>query len=364
MSKKLKRLTQLKAEMDNKMYENRLEKLAKAMKKKELKQVLIQEPKHIFYLTGYSILFPGVKNKVSLLINSKAKTTLFVNPPLAEDASQYTDEVITVNHSLVKGTTERDKLFSKMLERGLQKTELIIRPDIENMRRIKDKQEKKFLQALARLSGYGYQAIQKKCVPGATEIDLLLAAKEICVKKNKRDLFVSGDFVSGKRTLEIGGEATARKLCPKENMIVDLWLVKDHYWSDTCRTFFVGNNATVKQKSLLLMLKDIQLLVEKTIRPGVKAVDIYWQIQNDLKKYGYTCPHHLGHGIGLDFWEPPYITSDSTDVFEKDMVFTIEIGVYEKRYQGFRIEDNYIVTPAGIKKITGQLEKQQRKISR
>lgn len=329
------------------------------MRKKNLKYVLLEDVKGVYYFSGFSILFPGVKNRAGLLVDAKGKTTLVVSAPLAEGCGSHAEKVVPVEHSYVAGTAKRDALFGRTLkaisrqtEAALKKAFTAITPDIAIMRQYKDAGDKKQLRRLARLARVGYDAAHSVCLSGKTELDLFLTAKTACVTANKQDLFVFGDFVSGKRSLEIAGPPTTRKLRTGENMIIDLWLIGNHYWSDTARTFFVDGNANEKQQSVMEILRNVQKRAERAIRPGVRAVDIYRQMQHDLGKYGYSCPHHMGHGFGLDFWEPPFITADSTDVFRKDMAFTLELGVYDKKDLGFRIEDSYFVAEAGITRFT------------
>ena len=344
--------------MSGNIHKKRTASLSRAMRKKDLRCVLLEDIKCVYYFSGFSMLFPGVKERVGLIVDAKGKSTLVVSAPLAAGCGSCADKVVLVEHSVVEGQAKRDTLFARALkvvtgrsEAALNKAGRAVGPDIALMRQCKDAEDKRRLRHLAQLARIGYKAAERQCVSGRTELDLLLAARAACVSANKDDIFVSGGFMSGERTV-IGGMATARKLKSGENIIIDLWLIGNHYWSDTCRTFFVDGRSTQKQREILEMLKDVKRRTERAIRPGVKAVDIYRKAQGDLKKYGYTCPHHIGHGIGLDFWEPPFITSDSTDVFEKDMAFAIEIGVYIEKDLGFRVEDNYFVTETGVRRFT------------
>lgn len=341
--------------MDNSIYKKRQENLARTMKKKNINKALFENAKHIFYLTGFSILFSGVKNDLKLILEvekEEVQATLVVSEGLADSASKYADNVIEVKHSFTKGSATRNEMFAGFLSAEMHNTEALLTAEIENMRKFKDSREKDLLRSTGRLSQIAYRAIAEECVSGKSELDLLLCAQNACINANGKQLFVSGDFVSGERTIDIGGEATQRKLSEGENVIVDLWLISNLYWSDTCRTFFVDGNASPEKIKVIEMLQEISEKSEKSIKPGVKAVDIYNQIQNSLGKYGYRCPHHLGHGIGIDFWEAPFITEDSEDVFEENMAFTIEIGVYDKDLQGFRLENNYILNESGLELIS------------
>lgn len=346
--------------MDTDACRRRRDALARAAASRGVGHVLLTDTKHIYYFTGFSVLFPGVRNRTDLVVDNQGRATLLVSAPLAEGAGPHADTVVPIEHSLVRGAPERDALFDAALKAAtgrssaeLQPTEAALQADMAHMRRRKDKQEQEQLRHLGRLAGVGYDAIQRRCVSGKTELDLLLAAKAACVHANEQDLFVSGDFVSGPRTLEMGGPATARRLETGDNVIVDLWLVGDHYWSDTCRTFCADGDPTDEQSGVLGMLSKAKSDAEESIRAGVEAGDIYRQIQGDLERHGHHCPHHLGHGFGLDSWEPPFITADTTDRFEEGMAFTIEIGVYGDEHTASRIEDNYFVTEGGVTRISG-----------
>lgn len=345
--------------MNKAIHRQRTEALARAMRKRNLKHVFLEDVGGLYYFSGFSILFPGVKNRAGLLVDAGGVSTLVVSAPLAAGCASHADSVVPVEHSYAAGPAKRDALFSRTLktitrqtEAGLKRAFSAISPDMAVMRQCKDAEEKRQLRRLARLARVGYDAAGGTCVAGKTELDLFLAAKAACVTANKQDLFVFGDFVSGSRSLEIAGPPTTRKLRAGENVIIDLWLIRNHYWSDTARTFFVDGNADEKQRGIMAMLRDVQKRAERAIRPGVQAVDVHRQMQRDLGKYGYMCPHHMGHGFGLAFWEPPFITADSTDVFRQDMAFTLEIGIYHKKHLGFRIEDSYFVTEAGIIRFT------------
>lgn len=83
------------------------------------------------------------------------------------------------------------------------------------------------------------------------------------------------------------------------------------------------------------------------VEPGVKAEDVDKEVQNFLEKEGYSCPHSVGHGIGLAVHEKPYISAKSDEVLKEGMVFTVEPGIYLEGKFGVRIEDDVVVTKKG-----------------
>jgi Xaa-Pro dipeptidase len=57
--------------------------------------------------------------------------------------------------------------------------------------------------------------------------------------------------------------------------------------------------------------------------------------------------HRLGHGIGLDGHEHPYLVRGSTTVLEPGMTFSNEPGIYVPGEFGLRCEDDMVITPDG-----------------
>lgn len=62
--------------------------------------------------------------------------------------------------------------------------------------------------------------------------------------------------------------------------------------------------------------------------------------------------HHTGHGIGLEGHEPPYLDQGNPQPLQPGMVVSIEPGIYELGYAGFRHSDTLVVTEDGCEWIT------------
>ena len=68
-----------------------------------------------------------------------------------------------------------------------------------------------------------------------------------------------------------------------------------------------------------------------------------------IKSQGYPLyPHGLGHGIGLAIHEAPRLRTDSREKLQKNMVFTIEPGIYIQGKFGIRLEDLVLLKDDGI----------------
>jgi Xaa-Pro dipeptidase len=72
--------------------------------------------------------------------------------------------------------------------------------------------------------------------------------------------------------------------------------------------------------------------------------------------YGYAFRHRLGHGIGMDVHEPPFLTKGNTTLMQTGMCFTIEPSIFIPNQFGARVEDIVVVGPDGGEALTTQFK--------
>jgi Xaa-Pro dipeptidase len=71
--------------------------------------------------------------------------------------------------------------------------------------------------------------------------------------------------------------------------------------------------------------------------------------------FGPYFAHRLGHGIGIECHEPPYLDGGNDELLRPGMCTTVEPGVYVPGEFGIRIEDDIIITEGGCEVIRGDL---------
>ncbi len=132
------------------------------------------------------------------------------------------------------------------------------------------------------------------------------------------------------------------------------------YWLDPGRTAVCGGKPTPEQRHLTESLVDMMHTLMAAIRPGVKVKDVGELGDRLSEESGYSSEvlktnwPYYGHSNGC-MWEPPYIeprlcTDD--DVFQENMVASVE-GFFDSEGVGTAVfETNYIITADGVEEIT------------
>lgn len=124
-------------------------------------------------------------------------------------------------------------------------------------------------------------------------------------------------------------------------VLIDFGVRYNGYVSDVTRT--IGSRYEQ-------ILKKVIKSLEQNIVPGIRSERLDAMARQKLGKHKKHFITSLGHGIGLDVHERPYISKNSIDTLAPGMVFTLEPGIYVK--SGIRIENDYLMTKKGVMKLT------------
>ena len=136
-------------------------------------------------------------------------------------------------------------------------------------------------------------------------------------------------------------------------LLIDFGCVVDGYHSDMTRTVFLGEPSD-RQRDLYGYVRDAQRRAEEAALVGVPGTAVHAAALDALAAVGYGAAftHGLGHGIGLEIHEQPLLKT-SDEPLQAGMAFTLEPGIYLPGEIGIRIEDDYHLTDAGLRRLTG-----------
>ena len=200
-----------------------------------------------------------------------------------------------------------------------------------------------------------YEALRAGLRPGLTEKDayrIVAAAVDSVCRNESYELI--GDFVGGIRTGLIEGPATDLVLKAGDLFVCDLSVRRGDTWSDTCRTFFLGEPTAAQRKAYETVIAS-QELGERIVRPGVVFEDVKTEVEAFLDSRGYAgkMPHHVGHLVGAKPYLKPAFEPGDKSVVAAGVVCTLEPGLYFEGDFGIRVENDYLVTSNGLENLFG-----------
>jgi Xaa-Pro aminopeptidase len=177
-------------------------------------------------------------------------------------------------------------------------------------------------------------------------------------------LFTSGAegikviIASGERSSLPNVPPSDRALEMGDIMRIDILGTLDSYWCDCARTYVVGEPDDEQRDTWQRMVESQAVVLEK-IKPGVHTADLYQAFLDKWESYGYNPISFVGHGLGLQTHEGPYIGKRFAGVLEEGMVLCVEPYLTEPGGMGFQLEDEIIVTSDGYELITDQTDASQ-----
>jgi len=189
--------------------------------------------------------------------------------------------------------------------------------------------------------------------PGATERELGLKLEYLIRGKGSRRAAFDIIVASGVHGAMPHAAVTNRRIKKGDLVTFDFGAESNGYYSDMTRTICIGR-PSARQREIHGIVLQAQTAAIQSVRAGMpcKSVDKAAREVITRTGYGKHFGHGTGHGIGLMVHEGPSISPLSSDTVKKNMVFTIEPGVYIPGWGGVRIEDMVQVTETGAKVLT------------
>lgn len=221
---------------------------------------------------------------------------------------------------------------------------------IEKQRMIKDKDEISNIQKACEITDDCFSYILSYIRPGMTEKQIAEEIEEY-FKRRTDGLAFDTIVASGENTSKPHAVPTDRKIQEQDIITIDMGCKVNGYCSDMTRTFFVGSVPEMIKPVYDLVLKNqVQTLDE--MKDGSSTRLLTKMVENDFKLNGHSLIHSLGHGLGMEIHEAPYVSYRSDAQLRENMVVTDEPGIYIPGKFGVRIEDTVQITKFGCISLT------------
>ena len=145
-----------------------------------------------------------------------------------------------------------------------------------------------------------------------------------------------------------------RKLKKNEAILMDFGCFYEGYTSDMTRSWWHGDKEPAAYTKIWNIVNASRQAGVKALRAGgcAGAVDKAARDVIEQAGYGKEFFHTTGHGIGLQEHDLPILHAGAPDVLEENFVVTVEPGIYFDGRWGIRLEDSFLVTKTGSKKLT------------
>ena len=222
---------------------------------------------------------------------------------------------------------------------------------VEELRMFKTVEEVELLRAVASIAGRAFDRVRSAVRPGLRERDVAFL-----LEQTFRELGADGPaFETIVAAAEHGalphGRASDRVLERGDMVVVDFGARAAGYHSDTTRTIVVGK-PTAEQTRVIEAVRQAQLASMALMKPGVAADAVDRRAREALAGEAHVFGHGLGHGIGLQVHERPFLSPSDQTTLQAGMVITNEPGIYVPGWGGVRLEEMVLVTDDGPEVLT------------
>ncbi len=333
---------------------------------------------HVMYLSGYEpyfgnnmLILPMEKNQEPLLQIDQAdyfpsQFTWIANTIQAQDPIKTIREYLreTKIGSPRIGIVGEYSIPPQLLDRLNSKLKTprirIVSDLLENERAVKSEYEIKCIRRASGIAKIGFEAAAEFANPGVAECEIVGEIERAC-RTAGSEYFPHHTMVSSgsdEKYLEQWWYCSKRRLRKKDTWNMDFGTMYKGYCCDIARSFFVGRTPK-KLRDLYQVLVDAEIAGQKAARPGVLGSEVNEAVIEVMTETFEGDFSGIGHGVGLEVHEWPfvgyqYIKNDpiyKDSKLKENMVISIEPQVYQPEIGHIQIEDEFLVTKSGGKKM-------------
>ncbi len=228
-------------------------------------------------------------------------------------------------------------------------------PVTAGCRMIKSNHEIALMRLAAKVTLTAYEAAYHALQPGMTQEDF-----ESLVHTAHERLGFSGDadVQVGEYSAFPHGSIAPQTIREGTIVLMDGGCKVEGYTSDISRTFVLGK-ASDKMKSVFDIVHRAQSAALSAAQPGIQCQTVDAAARRVISDAGFGpgykfFTHRVGHGMGMDGHEWPYLVRGNPTLLAPNMTFSDEPGIYIRGEFGIRLEDDMHITENGAELFTPQ----------
>ena len=325
--------------------------------------VLLADPQHIRYLSGFESLAPGEREAFLVLANVTAALFYASFSPVEKlPAVEYIPKcTVAAVLEKIPSTTNLAVDFKALTAaeyQVLEKSSLALTPwnaeSLWQQRMHKDAQELARISRAVEITTRVLEQILSALTVGMTELDVR--------RQLDAQLLLAGADGTAFPTIVAFGEHSAlphhqptdKKLEPEMAVLIDCGAQVQGYCADMTRTIWFGDTPDpefVKIDPLVHQAFAAAQAALQQEKPTAKSIDAAARQIITKAGYGQNFIHTTGHGLGLSIHEPPSLSGRTEQAIESGMVITIEPGIYLQGRFGVRWEETVFTVDLNDDKI-------------
>lgn len=217
-------------------------------------------------------------------------------------------------------------------------------PLVEPMRAVKDATELAALARACEVTDTAFATVAAALRPGVSERAVAWALRQAIHEAGGAGLAFDSIVAFGSNSAIPHHQPTDRTLARGDLVKLDFGALYDGYHADMTRTVVAGP-AAGWQRDLHTAVADIQQARRGECVVGAMPRELDSRATRDIEASGHRAAHGLGHGVGLQIHEEPFLTPGSmAGPLAEAVAITVEPGIYLAGRGGVRIEDTVVVT--------------------
>jgi Xaa-Pro aminopeptidase len=215
---------------------------------------------------------------------------------------------------------------------------------MRDLRQVKDADESRLLALAAQAADRTVDAISAGRLVGRTEASVSREVRQRLIDEG-HDLADFAIVGSGPNSASPHHDASDRLIGAGEPVVLDIGGTLAGYVSDTTRTIWVSGDTGISPDTEFVRVyetvREAQAQATAAVRPGIAAenVDAIARAVISASGYGDYFTHRVGHGIGLEVHEDPYMVAGNSTPLRPGMAFSVEPGIYLPARWGVRLEN-------------------------
>lgn len=320
---------------------SKIQALRNQIKAQNLQGMIISNPKSIRYLTGLVAEGTFLITPKDNIFITDSRYIESVNSSLTIDQEITTYDIRNLNRvdfeNIFEGsegvgfeesyvTYEQYKFLLQTYRVNLVETDKLI----ELHRMVKDEDEIDNIKKACLITDNCFDYIKDFIKPGMTEIEIAFEIEKYMKTHGAEGLAFDTIVASGKNSSLPHAIPTDRKIENQDIIQFDFGCRVNGYCSDFSRVLFIGNPTSEMIKVYEFVLKEFRKILSK-LSEEADIKNILKECEKDYKDEKYDILHSFGHSLGLDIHEEPILSSNRDTKLKKNMLITVEPGVYFPR---------------------------------